>query len=438
MALITDKMPDGYLKEMRQLMADISNGDATWAQANDIRRKYSLSELNTDTIRRGALLYSEFNASGWVMEPVAKNAPIKETTTLLNDGTRTSEKFVALDEKELNDKEALLKAHGYIPSQFELLSAKNSIWQQGDGKGGLKNLYASKITVKPIANGLDLDDIKKHFENFKSPRRMFVDLNKQEISQRNDTVFFSHLDVHFGRISLPYETGNEYNIQIAHDNMIKTTKEFIKIIDWTKVGTIIYMVGNDYLNSSFTGYTTSQSHPQDNDGTFNNIFKKGAETLIEVIDMLSSKADVKVVFVSRNHSRFEEFALMQVIEAYYKDILDVEIDSNPYPRKYIKIGNTLLGLTHGSDEKDRINGLMQKEDQEDWGTTKYHYWMCGHLHHNDWALRENYGVSVFTLSAMTKMDNWTVKSGYTMAESGCVAFVFGNEKGLKDIKFFYI
>lgn len=52
--------------------------------------------------------------------------------------------------------------------------------------------------------------------------------------------------------------------------------------------------------------------------------------------------------------------------------------------------------------------------------------------------QKNFGVSIFTLSAMTKMDNWTVKSGYTMANSGCTVFVFDYEKGLKDIKFFYV
>ena len=81
---------------------------------------------------------------------------------------------------------------------------------------------------------------------------------------------------------------------------------------------------------------------------------------------------------------------------------------------------------------------MQVENPTGWADSKYRYWMCGHLHHNDWALRENFGVSIFTLSAMTKMDNWTVKSGYTMANSGCTVFVFDYEKGLKDIKFFYV
>ena len=52
--------------------------------------------------------------------------------------------------------------------------------------------------------------------------------------------------------------------------------------------------------------------------------------------------------------------------------------------------------------------------------------------------QKNFGVSIFTLSAMTKMDNWTVKSGYMMANSGCTVFVFDYEKGLKDIKFFYV
>lgn len=115
MALVTDKVPEGYLREMRQLMMDISNGDATWSNANDIRKKYGLPSLTIDTIRRGALLYSEFNASGWINEPVNKNIPTKNTTTLDSNGVRTSEKFVALSEDELTDKTALLKAHGYNP-----------------------------------------------------------------------------------------------------------------------------------------------------------------------------------------------------------------------------------------------------------------------------------------------------------------------------------
>lgn len=434
MALITDKVPEGYLREMRELMVAISNGESTWNAANDIRKKYGLSSLTTDTIRRGALIYSEFNNSGWVNEPVNKNAPVKSTTTLDKDGVRTSEKFVALSEDELTDKTALLKAHGYNPVQFELINAKNSIWQQGDGEGGLKNLYSSRITVKPTDCGLDLDELKKHFENFKPPHKEHI---KHETSSKPETIFFSHLDVHFGRISQPYETGVEYNMEIARQNMLSTTQNLIDSVNWENVGRVVYMVGNDYLNSSFTGYTTSQSHKQDNEGTFNTIFKKGTEALIEVIDMLDRVAYVDVVFVARNHDVFENYALMQIIEAYYRNE-DVEVDAAPHPRKYIRIGKTLLGLTHGSDEKDRINGLMQTEAKEDWGETTHHYWMCGHLHHNDWALRENYGVSVFTLSAMTKMDNWTVKSGYTMASAGCVAFVFDCDRGLKDIKFFYV
>ena len=59
--------------------------------------------------------------------------------------------------------------------------------------------------------------------------------------------------------------------------MLSTTKKMIDSVHWNNVGKIIYMVGNDYLNSSFTGYTTSQSHMQDNEGTFNTIFKKGTE-----------------------------------------------------------------------------------------------------------------------------------------------------------------
>ena len=426
-------IPDAYLDEMRQLRAEILEGEATWADAQALRQKYGLTTTTTDSIRRSFGAYDEFASKGWINNPGSNVAKMRETTTLNSDGSRSSEKILALSESDLTDKEALLEAHGFNPVNYKLVSAKSSKWQQGDGKGGTKDLYSSKITVAPISNGLDFEDIKKHFENFKGNVKV-----QEEKHTGRKVVAFGHFDAHIGRCGEKDEVGVDYNLGIAHKYMLQTTLQLIHSLNVNDLDHFIYIIGQDYFNSSFTGYTTSQDHMQDNCTTFNTIFKKGTEYIIESINLLSSVAPVEVVFVSGNHSRYEEFALACVLEAYYRSDDNVTVDSNSYPRKYIQFGTTCIGITHGSDEKDRIYGLMATEVPQMWADTKQHIWLTGHIHHRTLSMREDHGVAVFSLSAMCNPDRWTVKSGFIGATAGCQAFVFDFNQGLTDIKYFYV
>ena len=159
------------------------------------------------------------------------------------------------------------------------------------------------------------------------------------------------VDIDFGRIAEDYETGNIYNMDIARNNMLKVANDFVTETNFDETEYIVMQIGQDYFNSSFTGYTTSQSHMQDNATTFNTIFKRGTEALIETIEVVASgtRTPVRVVFVSGNHSGFEESAMAMVLEAYYRNSEIVTVDVSPYPRKYITYGNTCIGMTHVSD-----------------------------------------------------------------------------------------
>lgn len=436
MSINNTKLPAQYLQEMRELRDNIADGNAVWADASDIRAKYGLSPVTTDTIRKGAFLYDEFNQSGWISRPTEANEPVnREVYTLNPDGTRTVEKIVGLSDEDITDPQALLKAHGFNPANFKLVGAKNSKWQQGDGKGGTKCLYSSRITVKPVSNGLDYEDIRKYFDDFKS-NHVPVD-HGEDYGKGREIMVFGHFDVHMGRISSEYETGYEYNLEIAEENMLKTTDEIVEKAKKHNLERIVYVIGQDFFNSSSTGYTTSQSHLQDNATTFNTIFKFGTGSLIKCIDKLSDVAPVYVVLSVGNHARFEESAMADVIAAYYKDDDNILVDSSPLVRKYLEYGCNCIGLTHGSDEKERIYTLMQAEAPEIWGRTNTHVWLTGHIHHRTVLAKEDSSCCVFSMSAMARPDRWTTKSGYTMAACGCAAFVFDFNKGLSGIEFSY-
>jgi RNase P protein component len=48
---------------------------------------------------------------------------------------------------------------------WELISARNNIWNVYSKQDGVQTLYSSKIVVKPKVNGVSFEEIEKHFDN---------------------------------------------------------------------------------------------------------------------------------------------------------------------------------------------------------------------------------------------------------------------------------
>ena len=54
--------------------------------------------------------------------------PQKETVEIHSDGRQTSEKLIKMSNEQSKDVEFLLRAHGFNPDVWELVSARNNIW----------------------------------------------------------------------------------------------------------------------------------------------------------------------------------------------------------------------------------------------------------------------------------------------------------------------
>ena len=446
-----------YLDEFRFLRQEILNGDKTWQDAIELREKYNQPQISKETLRKGAFIFDEYNQAGWVKKPENANNKGRvlitdgtsyknydytdsmdsisytnntysktETVELKPDGNIGSDRIVDILPSDITNPETLLKAHGFNPDKFELVSAKNSKWQQGI-TDGTKNLYSSKIVVKPIQKLVDANEVVDYFKDFKpnyTPEKVHIDA-----SRYGDSALILPLyDIHFGRRARMEEVNEEYNLEIAKKDIYNSVKKFwTKVKDSNKFGKVVLVIGQDFLNSSSTGSTSSGKHVQENASSFRDIFIKGSELLIEIIDMFRADNDVLVWGIEGNHAREEEVMLFQFLRAWYRNDEHVTVDAEPNPRKYIKWGCNLIGSTHGSDEKDRIFGIMQQEVPELWGQTNYRCFITGHLHH--FKVEEKNGVDVFVVPAMCKKDMWTHKSGY-MSKRRTVAFVFDSTEGL--------
>jgi hypothetical protein len=102
----------------------------------------------------------------------------------------------------------------------------------------------------------------------------------------------------------------------------------------------------------------------------------------------------------------------------------------------------MLGLTHGSEEKEASLPMLMATDVESkphWTSTKFHEWHLGHIHrkrtvkyeiNKSRELNEDLGVTIRYLSSLTGTEEWHHKKGYVGSTKAADGFVWNHEFGL--------
>lgn len=192
----------------------------------------------------------------------------------------------------------------------------------------------------------------------------------------------SPTDSHFGKLARAYETGSEYNLEIAKQKFIQGFQGLIDYVDGYSIDKIIIVGGNDVLHTDFPNKTTKGT-PQDTDGMWYDLFTMAFTAYIEVIDKLLVKADVTYIHCMSNHDYHSGWYFSKALEAYYSNHGNISFNTSPASRKYIQYGANLIGFSHGDGAKDNVLiDLMKRECKKSWSACKFGYWYLGHLHHH--------------------------------------------------------
>jgi len=414
------------------------NKDTDW---QDIVDELGLN-VHRDTLRKSfnkTDYCQEYGYSGYDIlqyfkdKQIASDSTIryKDNISLSSDGIQVSDKLIRLSEEELKDVNFILKSHGYDSKEWELINAKNSMWNVSNKQEGLKTLYSSKISVKPRVDTISLEEIQEHFENFTNNYKP----RKVENSIINTTsgkmLEIPIMDLHLGKLSWNVETGENYDYKIAEERFFHAIDDIIQKTKCYKFEKIIFPIGNDFVNfDNIEGNTTGGTR-QDNDLRWQKVYLKAMEILVKAIDMLKEIAPVEVFYVAGNHDKTTSFYLTCYLNGFFRNNDKVDISLSPNVRKYIEFGKVLIGYTHGNLEKKRINGLMQIEAREAWGRTRFHEFHLGHLHSEQ--TKEENGIIIRNISSITSGDAWHHESGYVGAIRKAQAFIWDKEYGLESI-----
>lgn len=403
--------------------------DIDWSE---IKEKYGIM-LNSDTIRRanggvfGGYFRSEYFKNKSSSPFLEAKTTYKTETSINKDGTFTSDKLISIKEDELKNPLSLLKAHGFDVKEWELVSARNNIWNVYSKQDGIQELYSSKIVVKPRTD-ISLEEIKEFYEDLINTYSSPV---VQKYENTNGLMFeLPIVDLHLGKFSTTDIVANEYNTQIARDCFNKVIDTCISRLKDVNIEKIIFPIGNDFFHYDTVASTTTGGTSQDTDVKYQTLFKNGVLLLVNGITKLSKelKAPIEVFCVQGNHDFMSSYHALMSLWCYFHNNENVTVDLGTSPRKYIQFGKCLVGFAHGDKEKKRIEKIMQVEAVKMWGDSVYREFHIAHLHSEQ--VREDGGIIIRNLSSITGTDAWHHNSGFVGAIRKCTCFLWDKENGL--------
>lgn len=288
----------------------------------------------------------------------------------------------------------------------------------------------SKVIFKKILKDITLDIIKEQYKLL--PKKYeSIERKKKSFPCMYEIAITDH---HFAKLAWDMETGESYDIKIAKKYYINAIKDLLNKASHLNIEKILMPIGNDLFNFDGIRNETSAGTPQDSDSRWTKVFKVVSETLLEVIDICRTVADVDVVIVPGNHDKATCFYLGEFLYAWYRLDKHVNIDNKPTLRKYYQYGRTLIGLTHGSEEKhSSLPLLMSREAKEFWATSDFYEYQIGHWHRKkmtEYISGDVFnGVQVRVLPSLCGTDAWHYSKGYVQGLKSALGIVYDKDEG---------
>lgn len=312
----------------------------------------------------------------------------KEATEILGDGSQRSDKLISMSLEQSKDVNHLLEAHGFDKNEWDLVSAKNNIWNANTKNDGIQTLFSSKITVKPKVVGFN---VEKFIETIKQEIKPIHINNK--VDKGNKLLEIPLFDMHFGIANLEYYT----------DTYVKILEK-IQSNNWD---TILFVIGQDLLhNDGFTGKTTSgtiidkvdmEKAWNDADTFYTNLIKLALE----------NSKNVDVIFSNGNHDQALGFAFVKMLEAKFPQ---VKVDSKMKQRKGYVWNELFLGFSHGDKGSNRLGKNFLSEFGKEIATAKIVEIHSGHIHHE--VTKDDFGIVIRSLSTAAKTDDYHYENGF--------------------------
>jgi predicted phosphodiesterase len=233
-------------------------------------------------------------------------------------------------------------------------------------------------------------------------------------------------DQHNGMLAWSKDAGEDYDLKIGAERLRACMQQLVSQSPNSQTA-IILNLGDWQHTDDQKNMTPGHGNILDVDSRYFKILSAGIRLMKDCIDLaLQKHRHVTVRNLPGNHDPHASIALTVALAEFYSDEPRVTIDQDPSDFFYFRFGTTLIGATHGHKMKpDKMAMHMATVRREDWGNTKYHWFLFGHIHHE--TAKEVGDVRVESFQTLAAKDAWAYGKGFTPGQSiSCITLHHDN------------
>ncbi len=320
------------------------------------------------------------------------------------DGSTTSSTTMQMTSEQAKDPDFVLRAHGFNPDDWDIVSARNNFWQQNSVENGLIDLYQSKITVKPKVD----NDIKRAAEV------LTRDIKPLKVQQ---TISPSRKR----NLVIPI-TDNHWGITHLSDVQDKLS-ELLDIIK-QGYGTIVIEMIGDMLHSDKINSTETVSGTVLEDVDMPKAIDEAMQfTEAIVVTALQNANTVMIKSVGGNHDFDISYMFMIWIKERFKQ---AQVDVNNRYRTAYLLGHVLISIQHGNVNRKNPAQILANEYKHLWGIATTIEIHSGHLHFD--KTEDQNGVVSRQFSTPKPSDDWETMNGFVGANKLMYALEYNDDR----------
>lgn len=238
----------------------------------------------------------------------------------------------------------------------------------------VKRNQSKENTLKALRTAIDVlkEDIKPT-----TPTKLKTNINNKKLCNQ-----YTLTDYHLGMMSWDEETGDNWDLKIAENTLVKFFEVAIK--ESPNARECIFAQIGDFLHwDGLDAVTPASKHVLDADTRFTKLVRVAIRVIRRVINMLLEKYEVvNVIMAEGNHDPASSVWLREMLYAFYENEPRINIDTNPDPYYCYTFGKVCLFYHHGHKKNIKnIDTSFVGKFKKQFGKSKFVYAHTGHLHH---------------------------------------------------------
>jgi DNA-binding MarR family transcriptional regulator len=190
------------------------------------------------------------------------------------------------------------------------------------------------------------------------------------------------VDWHVGLLAWSRETGEDYDLKIARDTIMRAMARVIGSSPPSSHAVVLGM--GDMLH--FDGYEPVTSRSRnflDADGRYPKVLKTATEMIVATIDLaLQRHRHVTIRILPGNHDDQSAVAISLALSMFYANNPRVTVDDSPSRWWWFRFDKVFLGGNHGEHAKMKDMPMVMASDRpDDWAASTYRRIYSAHVHH---------------------------------------------------------